>query len=51
MDKANPDIKHRGKFKILTDKDKKDLKRLQDIEPIIEHLKAVHQMNRCHLKW
>ena len=52
VDKANPDIdiKHRGKFKSLTDEDKKDLKRRQAIEPIIGHLKADHQMNRCHLK-
>jgi IS5 family transposase len=53
VDKANPDIdiKHRGKFKSLTDEDKKDLKRRQAIEPIIGHLKADHRMNRCHLKW
>ena len=52
VDKANPDIdiKHRGKFKSLTDEDKKDLKRRQAIEPIIGHLKADHRMNRCHLK-
>ena len=52
VDKANPDIdiKHRGKFKSLTDEDKKDLKRRQAIEPIIGHLKADHRLNRCHLK-
>ena len=52
VDKANPDIdiKHRGKFKSLTDEDKKDLKRRQAIEPIIGHLKADHRMNRCYLK-
>jgi IS5 family transposase len=52
MDQANPgiDIKHRGKFKSLTDQEKKMLKRRQAIEPIIGHLKADHRMNRCHLK-
>ena len=52
MDKDNAglDIKHRGKFKSLTDEEKKSLKRRQAIEPIIGHLKADHRMNRCHLK-
>ena len=52
VDQANPgiDIKHRGKFKSLTDQEKKMLKRRQAIEPIIGHLKADHRMNRCHLK-
>ncbi len=52
MYKAKPDIdiKHRGKFKSLTDEDKKDLKRRQSIEPIIGHLKSDHRMNRCYLK-
>ena len=52
VDQANPDIaiKHRGRFKSLTDKERKNLKRRQAIEPIIGHLKADHRMNRCHLK-
>jgi transposase, IS5 family len=52
VDAANPDlaIKHRGKFKTLTPKERKLLKRRQAIEPIIGHLKADHRMNRCHLK-
>jgi len=52
VDQANPgiDIKHRGKFKSLTEQEKKMLKRRQAIEPIIGHLKADHRMNRCHLK-
>jgi IS5 family transposase len=52
LDKDNLglDIKHRGKFKSLTDEEKKSLKRRQAIEPIIGHLKADHRMNRCHLK-
>jgi IS5 family transposase len=44
------DIKHRGKFKSLTEQEKKMLKRRQAIELIIRHLKADHRMNRCHLK-
>ena len=44
------DIKHRGKFKRLTDEEQKSLKRRQAIEPIIGHLKADHRINRCHLK-
>ena len=52
VDQANPgiDIKRRGKFKSLTDQEKKMLKRRQAIEPIIGHLKADHRMNRCHLR-
>ena len=52
VDQVNPgiDIKHRGKFKSLTDQEKKMLKRRQAIEPIIGHLKADQRMNRCHLK-
>jgi IS5 family transposase len=52
VDQANPgiDIKHRGKFKSLTEQEKKMLKRRQAIEPIIGHLKADHRMNLCHLK-
>ncbi len=49
-DNAGLDIKHRGKFKSLTEEEKKSLKRRQAIEPIIGHLKADHRMNRCHLK-
>ncbi len=52
VDKDNPDIeiKHRGKDKRLTDKERRLLKRRQAIEPIIGHLKTDHPMNRCHLK-
>jgi hypothetical protein len=49
-DNLGLDIKHCGKFNSLTDKEKKSLKRLQAIEPIIGHLKADHRMNKCHLK-
>ena len=52
VDKDNQGIaiKHRGKFKSMTDQEKKSLKRRQAIEPIIGHLKTDHRMNRCHLK-
>ena len=52
VDKDNPglSIKHRGRFKSLSDKDKTLLKRRQAIEPIIGHLKADHRLKRCHLK-
>jgi IS5 family transposase len=52
VDADNPDIaiKHRGKFKTLTDQERKLLKRRQAIEPIIGHLKADHRMDRCYLK-
>jgi IS5 family transposase len=49
-DNLGIDIKHRGKFKSMTDQEKKMLKRRQAIEPIIGHLKVDHRMNRCHLK-
>ena len=52
VDADNPGIaiKHRGKFKTLTDQERKLLKRRQAIEPIIGHLKADHRMDRCYLK-
>ena len=52
VDQQNPtvSIKHRGKYKRLSDKERRLLKRRQAIEPIIGHLKSDHRMNRCHLK-
>jgi IS5 family transposase len=52
VDADNPEIaiKHRGKYKTLTDQERKLLKRRQAIEPIIGHLKADHRMDRCYLK-
>ena len=52
VDADNPRtaIKHRGKYKSLTDRERKLLKRRQAIEPIIGHLKADHRMHRCYLK-
>jgi IS5 family transposase len=43
-------IKHRGKYKRLSDKERTLLKLRQAIEPIIGHLKSDHRLNRCHLK-
>lgn len=52
VDQDNPDvsIKHRGKYKGLTVKERRLLRRRQAIEPIIGHLKSDHSMNRCDLK-
>lgn len=52
VDQDNPwvSIKHRGKYKSLTEQERKLLKRRQAIEPIIGHLKCDNRMNRCHLK-
>jgi IS5 family transposase len=52
VDADNPDtaIKHRGKFKTLTQQERKLLKRRQAVEPIIGHLKSDHRMDRCYLK-
>ena len=52
VDQHNPgvSIKHRGKYKSLTEKERRLLKRRQAIEPMIGHLKSDHRMNRCHLK-
>lgn len=43
-------LKHRGKYKRLSDKERELLKKRQAIEPIIGHLKSDHGMHRCHLK-
>jgi IS5 family transposase len=52
VDAANPtvSIKHRGKAKRLTEQERRLLKRRQAIEPIVEHLKSDHRMDRCPLK-
>jgi IS5 family transposase len=52
VDQDNPgvSIKYRGKYKSLTEQERKLLKRRQAIEPIIGHLKSDNRMNRCHLK-
>jgi GTP cyclohydrolase II len=43
-------IKHRGKFKSLTKREQRLLKRRQSVEPVIGHLKSDYRMQRCHLK-
>ena len=52
VDADNPgiDIIHRGKYKSLTDQQRRWLKRRQAIEPAIGHTKADHRMDRCWLQ-
>jgi IS5 family transposase len=52
VDADNPDkeIIHRGKFKTLTTKQKRWLKRRSAVEPAIGHLKSDHRMDRCWLQ-
>ena len=44
------ELKHWGKYKRLTPKERQLLKRRQAIEPVIGHLKSDHSMSRYHLK-
>ena len=48
----NPEIEliHRGKFKQLTQEQRRWLRRRQAVEPAIGHLKADHGTDRCWLK-
>ena len=48
----NPGIEllHRGRFKSMSQQQRKWLKRRQAVEPEIGHLKGYCRMNRCHLK-
>jgi IS5 family transposase len=52
VDADNPGVQiiHRGKYKSLSDHEKRLLRRRQAIEPLIGHTKADHRMNRCWLK-
>jgi IS5 family transposase len=52
VDADNPGVKiiHRGKYKSLTDHEKRLLKRRQAIEPLIGHTKTDHRMDRCWLQ-
>jgi IS5 family transposase len=52
VDADNPDkeIIHSGKFKSLSAKQKKWLKRRTAVEPAIGHLKSDHRMDRCWLQ-
>ena len=43
------EIIHRGKYKTLTQEQKRWLKRRQAVEPAIGHLKSDHGMDRCWL--
>lgn len=52
VDADNPGVQiiHRGKYKSLSEHEKKLLKRRQAIEPLIGHTKADHRMDRCWLQ-
>jgi transposase, IS5 family len=52
VDADNPGVQiiHRGKYKLLTNLQRKWLKRRQAIEPLIGHTKADHGMQRCWLR-
>ncbi len=52
VDADNPGVQiiHRGKYKSLSEHDKRLLKRRQAIEPLIGHTKADHRMDRCWLQ-
>ena len=52
VDADNPgiDIIHRGKYKSLTDQQRRWLKRRQAIEPAIGHTKSDNRMDRCWLQ-
>ena len=52
VDADNPGVQiiHRGKFKSLSDHEKRLLKRRQAIHPLIGHTKADHRMDRCWLQ-
>ena len=49
-DNLSVQIIHRGKYKSLSDHEKKLLKRRQAIEPLIGHTKTDHRMDRCWLQ-
>ena len=42
-------IKHRGKYKLLSEQERRVLKRRQSVQPIIGYLKSDNRMKRCHL--
>ncbi len=51
VDADNPGIEilHRGRFKSMTNLQRRWLRRRQAVEPAIGHLKSDHRMNRCWL--
>ena len=52
VDADDPGVQliHRGKYKSLSDHEKRLPKRRQAIEPLIGHTKADHRMDRCWLQ-
>ena len=52
VDADNPGIEiiHRGRYKTMTDQQKRWLKRRQAIEPMIGHVKSDNRMDRCWLQ-
>ena len=50
QDNPNVTIHHRGKYRSMTNQQRRWLKRRQAIEPVIGHLKSDHRMDRCWLK-
>ncbi|NMG17870.1 IS5 family transposase, partial [Aromatoleum bremense] len=52
VDADNPRVQiiHRGKYKSLTQQQRRWLKRRQAVEPAIGHLKSDHRMDRCWLQ-
>lgn len=52
VDADNPGVQiiHRGRFKGLSQQERRWLKRRQAVEPAIGHLKSDHRLDRCWLK-
>lgn len=52
VDAENPGVEiiHRGRYKSMTRKQRRWLKRRQAVEPAIGHLKSDHRLDRCWLK-
>src|SRR5574338_368315 len=52
VDRDNPGVEiiHRGKYRSLTSRQRRWLKRRQAVEPAIGHLKSDHRMDRCWLQ-
>ena len=52
VDADNPGVQmiHRGKYKSLSERERRLLKRRQAVEPLIGHTMADHRMDRCWLQ-
>ena len=52
VDADNPGVQiiHRGRYKSLSEQERRWLKRRQAVEPAIGHLKSVPRLDRCWLK-